>query len=202
MGYNYEKLKRFNGPRSYNVRHFVDGRFNCLEGKSPYWDTPIFYENGYQIGEYYEPLNQTIEIMTTLFTKVNTTISEIGNKKIMSLDSKTIKEQYKSYQAIEEFFSKNNGSGVQVVGGVEVYIPNGELTDDCLKTISFDDEVLISNYNNEQRQRDDKLFERLKGDYDRKWDEYLQDGEIVKHHKIETAWDGIRTSVYDILNSR
>lgn len=215
MTYDYrEKLHMFNGPKAYNVRHFVDGHFYCLEGKSPYWDNPLFYDAGYEVYNYYVELNEVVETVDNLFSKVYPAIEEIGKKGTISINNKPIKDEFNSYKEIERFFDDNymtsnymsstaksveEGKG----GGVKITSPISlSISDYCIKSMAFDDGVLASKYNTEQEKRDNRLFETLKRDYDRKWDEYLQGGEIVKHHKIETAWDEIKTSVYDIFNSK
>lgn len=154
--YNESELRdiyrKFEGPKTYYIYVYNEEtkKYDFLKLSQA---STAAWKPGYKIVDYYNILSKKmVPTVAKLFEDVCEKIEEIGNTKIISKDNKTISEYFTgSYKAIENFFIENT-------------VPNQStdlLSQNCLKTISLDDQALLNNYNTYQR----KLNEAAKANY-------------------------------------
>ena len=154
--YNVSELRdifrKYEGPKTYYIYVYKE-ETQKYELLKPVQAATVAWKPGYKVVDYYNILlTKMVPTVEELFENVCERIEEIGNSKIISKDNKTIREYFTgSYKELENFFIENT-------------VPNqstDSLSQNCLKTISIDDQVLLNNYNIYQR----KINEAAKANY-------------------------------------
>lgn len=201
MAYAYSKyddysdlLNRMKTPKEYWIDKYKNGPF-LYQRKvmGPYTSDPITYESGYDVLKYYSTLsNDMIPEMTNIFSKAYAQIYNIGYSNIFSKDGKMIKDMFTSYKELETFFNDNVfGSGDPDPAGSAII-----LNDNCLETMTINDDVIISNYNAEQESRDDESYSRAEQAKPASY--YEEDGSAVVSYTYQIKDYAVNETLLDL----
>lgn len=212
---------RLDVPKFYYAKKYEDG--SCVSSQVFQAKTAYLDSGYNVIGYYKVLTDGMIPTVEELFKKVYNGIATIGASRTLMVDNKTVREYFDSFKRLENFFYDNcyiysidpstgnsrlNLSDVTNTGegyvekekdpytGYSVKIKLDDslrLNEYCLKTLSFDDEIIIGNYNSYQEEINNRKYQEALS--------YKSRQEEPEKWKVTESSAGDISSINDILKN-